>query len=84
MLGWSASEALGESTSLFFTEEDRAAGVPAGEMRCALQEGRAIDERWHVRKEGERFWASGEMSRLHDMAERHVGFVKILRDEVAP
>lgn len=80
VLGWPDSEALGESTCLFFTDEDRAAGVPAREMQCALEEGRAIDERWHVRKGGGRFWASGEMSPLRDMAERHIGFVKILRD----
>jgi PAS domain S-box-containing protein len=80
VLGWSDSEALGDHASLFFTEEDRAGGIPEREMHCAMEEGRAVDERWHVRKGGERFWASGELSPLRDMAERHIGFVKILRD----
>lgn len=80
VLGWSEREAVGQSASLFFTDEDRAAGVPAREMQCALEEGRAIDERWHVRKGGARFWASGELSPLRDRAGQHVGFVKILRD----
>ncbi|MBM3333934.1 PAS domain S-box protein [Candidatus Sumerlaeota bacterium] len=80
ILGWTESEALGQSAAMIFINEDQDAGAPAFEMASAQAEGRAIDERWHVRKNGERFWASGEMSRLHDQADRHVGFVKILRD----
>ena len=80
VLGWPESEAIGESTSVFFTDEDRAAGVPAREMKSAGEEGRAVDERWHVRKGGERFWASGELSPLRNPSGRHVGYVKILRD----
>ncbi|WP_267395459.1 MULTISPECIES: PAS domain S-box protein [unclassified Sphingomonas] len=80
VLGWSEAEAVGASAALFFTEADRAAGVPASEMRAAREEGRAIDERWHLRKDGEQFWASGEMAPLNDEAGRHIGYVKILRD----
>lgn len=80
VLGWSEEEAIGESVFLFFTEEDRANGVPAQEMKTARQKGPAIDERWHVRKGGERFWASGELSLLRDTAGRHTGYVKVLRN----
>ncbi len=80
VLGWSEKEAVGQGASMFFTVEDNAAGVPAREMRCSVEEGRAIDERWHVRKGGERFWASGEMSPLEDRSGRHIGYVKVLRD----
>lgn len=80
VLGWSASEMLGADAGAIFTAEDRAAGVPMQEMRCAAEHGRAADERWHVRKNGEHFWASGELSPLNSPSGAHVGYVKILRD----
>lgn len=80
VLGWTQDEALGHHVSLFFTEEDRVEGAPEHEMYCAREVGRAIDERWHVRKGGERFWANGELSPLLNQAEQHIGYVKILRD----
>jgi PAS domain S-box-containing protein len=80
VLGWREADALGQPGALYFTPEDRAADVPVREMRQARKEGRAADERWHVRRDGERFWASGEMSPLTDQAGRHIGYVKVLRD----
>ena len=49
-------------------------------MHSALTEGRGIDERWHQRKSGERFWANGEMMALRDEDGAAIGFIKILRD----
>ncbi|MET1755921.1 PAS domain-containing protein [Novosphingobium sp. RD2P27] len=49
-------------------------------MHRALCEGRFTDERWHLRKDGERFWASGETMPLLTDDGQHPGFVKILRD----
>ena len=80
VLGWLEQEMLGEPASRIFTPEDQASRQCEREMEAALEQGRAIDERWHVRKDGERFWASGELSPLWDSAGRHAGFVKILRD----
>jgi PAS domain S-box-containing protein len=80
VLGWSEGEALGRSAALIFTPEDRAAGLPEQEMRDARANGRAMDERWHMHKDGARLWSSGEMSPLNDVAGQHVGYVKILRD----
>ncbi|HEY8614413.1 MAG TPA: PAS domain S-box protein [Roseomonas sp.] len=82
-LGWTEEEMLGQAADRFFTPEDRDAGVPAGEMRGALERGHAPDERWHLRKSGERFWAMGEMTPLRDEAGAAVGFVKVLRDRTA-
>lgn len=79
-MGWTAAEMRGQDASRFFTPEDRAAGRLELEMQQALQDGRASDERWHLRKNGERFWASGEMMPLYGGANEHLGFVKILRD----
>lgn len=80
LLGWTEEEMLGESASNIFIPEDRAAGKPRVEMENALISGRGLDERWHVRKDGSRFWASGEMMPLKDEQGSVVGFIKILRD----
>ncbi|AWN50273.1 histidine kinase [Methylobacterium terrae] len=80
LLGWSAGEMLGRAAATFFTPEDRAAERPAIEMRCAAETGRASDERWHLRKDGSRFWASGEMMPLRAADGADIGFLKILRD----
>lgn len=80
ILGWTEEQMRGQTCEAFFTPEDRAAGVPANEMRQALADGRGSDERWHLRKGGERFWASGEMMMLANEAGAPIGFLKILRD----
>ncbi|AWN39062.1 histidine kinase [Methylobacterium radiodurans] len=80
IMGWSAGEMLGRATDTFFTPEDRAADQPATEMRRAAGTGRAFDERWHLRKDGSRFWASGEMMPLRAADGADLGFLKILRD----
>ncbi|MBT2246112.1 PAS domain-containing protein [Sphingobium sp. BHU LFT2] len=76
LLGWSPAQAIGQHGRLFFTPEDQAAGSPEDEMSRAAQEGRALDERFHMRTDGSRFWGSGLMMPLQDRS----GFVKIVRD----
>lgn len=80
VLGWSEEEALGKPALMFFTREDIAAEQPAVEMHLAFERGRAADERWHVRKNGELFWAAGEVMPLKNESGQAAGFVKILRD----
>ncbi|WP_395593794.1 PAS domain S-box protein [Pseudomonas sp. B26140] len=80
VMGWSAEEVLGQSAAIFFTPTDRATGRVELEMQRALLEGRASDERWHLRKDGQLFWASGELMPLYADDQSHLGFVKILRD----
>ena len=80
VMGWSAEEILGQSAAIFFTPTDRASGRVEMEMQRALLEGRASDERWHLRKDGQLFWASGELMPLYADDQSHLGFVKILRD----
>ncbi|MGV3771942.1 MAG: ATP-binding protein, partial [Verrucomicrobiales bacterium] len=70
-----------EVGDIIFTEEDRANGAPEMEAETALREGHAKDERWHVRKNGDRFWASGVLMAMHGANGRTIGFVKILRDQ---
>lgn len=80
IIGYREQEAIGLNGSVIFTPEDRAAGVPAGEMVTASQQGRAVDERWHLRKDGSRFWASGMMEAVYQRDGQLRGFVKVLRD----
>ncbi len=80
IMGWSAEEMVGRPAATFFTPEDRAEGRPGTEMRCVSETGRATDERWHLRKDGSRFWASGEMMPLRSPGGADLGFLKILRD----
>jgi two-component sensor histidine kinase len=54
--------------------------VPQDELATAHREGCAADERWHIRKDGSRFWASGSVRVLHDGKGRERGFLKIARD----
>ncbi len=80
ILGWEAAEVEGRSARVIFTPEDCAESVPETEMFEALAGGRADDERWHMRKDGSRFFASGTLTPLRAEDGRTVGFLKILRD----
>jgi PAS domain S-box-containing protein len=80
ILGWPNEAMLGRPLDRIFTPEDRQQGRVAIEMANALAAGRAQDERWHLRRDGSRFWASGEMHPLFGDGGEHLGFVKILRD----
>lgn len=80
LLGYKEEEIIGKSGHIFFTEEDRAQGEPEKEMQEALKNGRAEDDRWHRRKDGSRFMASGVMTKLQDADGRFLGFAKIMRD----
>ena len=80
LLGWEEADVLGRPCRLIFTPEDCAAGVPQAEMRQALEEGRAVDERWHIRRDGTRVFAVGELLPLRAHGGALLGFLKILRD----
>ncbi|HEX8566638.1 MAG TPA: PAS domain S-box protein [Pyrinomonadaceae bacterium] len=79
MFGFSEEEALGRHSEIIFTPEDRAKGEHLKELETARREGRAADERFHIRKDGTRFYVSGVMMRLHGGNERY-SFAKIARD----
>jgi PAS domain S-box-containing protein len=76
LLGFTRDEILGTSADVIFTPEERAEGVPDLERAKAKSEGRAEDERWHLRKDGSRLWGSGLMMPLRGTS----GFLKIMRD----
>src|SRR6187551_818293 len=78
--GYRADEIIGEHFSRFYTEDDRASGLPARALRVALEEGRFEAEGWRVRKDGSRFWANVVIDPVRDEHGRHVGFAKVTRD----
>src|SRR5258708_34687370 len=65
------------SAAIISPPEDRPNRAPEREPARASLDGSALDERWHQRKDGARFWASGLLVRLR---EADKGFVKISRD----
>jgi two-component system CheB/CheR fusion protein len=81
LLGWDEAEMLGRTADIIFTPEDRQAGAADAERATADREGRAPDERWHIRKDGSRFWASGALTPMRDGQMR--GYLKIMRDATA-
>src|SRR4051812_5981917 len=80
VLGYTEEEIVGQSSFVTFTPEDRQQGVPERELQTALAEGRAGDDRWHVRKDGTRLWVSGAMILLKDGEGEVRGLAKVMRD----
>ncbi len=80
VFGWSAGDMIGASADCLFSAEDLAHHRAANEMQCALETGRAEDQRWHLRKSGAPFWGHSEMMTLRDGSGAHLGFVKRVRD----
>lgn len=83
ILGWDEADWLGQPAQVAFTDEDVAAGVPDAELRLALETGRAGDDRWMQRRNGDRFFAAGAVARLSNEAGVAVGYLKVLRDFTA-
>ena len=78
--GYSGNDIIGQHFSRFYTERDRAAGLPARALNTAVQDGRYEAEGWRVRKDGSLFWANVVIDRIRDERGRLVGFAKITRD----
>jgi PAS domain S-box-containing protein len=78
--GYKPHEIIGQHFSRFYTEEDRAAGVPQRALRTAIEEGKFEAEGWRVRKDGTRFWASIVIDPIRNHSGELIGFAKITRD----
>ncbi|HEY0057081.1 MAG TPA: PAS domain S-box protein [Pedobacter sp.] len=80
LLGYSEKEIIGANSRIFFTVKDQEAKEPEKELENAIKNSRAIDERYHVRKDGSVFWASGLVFPLMDTYHVQRGFTKIMRN----
>ena len=81
--GYSAEEAIGRSFSIFYTDEDRRAGLPLQLLEQAREKGRVESLGWRVRKDGTRFWGDVIITALTDDDGQIVGFGKVTRDLTA-
>ena len=78
--GFQANEIVGQHFSQFYTEEDRAAGLPEKVLETARREGKYQGEGWRVRKDGSQFWAGVVVDAIHNDHGELIGFAKITRD----
>lgn len=83
VFGYEEKEVMGRHVEMIFTSMDRAEQVPRIEMEKALKTGVAEAERWHLKKDGSRFFASGLWQPIFDRSGKHVGFTKICRDRTS-
>lgn len=77
--GYRADEILGEDYAVFFTPEDRNAGIPQRLREQAQQDGQVEFEGWRVRRDGSRFWGNVLLYRL-GKAEAAAGYAEVARD----
>jgi len=80
LMGYSAEEALGQHTSIFFTEEDSREDLPHKLIEKAKREGSATDQGWRLRKDGKRLWADMSLSASYHNADTLRGFGQIIRE----
>lgn len=78
--GYTAAEIAGKHFSTFYTDEDRASGLPERALRMARDEGKFEGEGWRVRKDGTHFWASVVIDPIWDPSGKLIGFAKVTRD----
>src|SRR4051812_5284483 len=78
--GYSAKEIIGQRFDRFYTDEDRAAGIPEHALKTARETGRFHAEGWRVRKDGSRFWASVVIDPIRTEAGELLGYAKVTRD----
>jgi PAS domain S-box-containing protein len=80
VLGYDRQEFIGQHIKILFTPDAAASGSADKEMEIAVKEGSASDDRWMMRKDGERFWASGITTAVRDEDGNLTGFIKVMRD----
>ena len=80
IFGYEIEEAIGGHFEMIFTDEDKKNGIPKVEIGKAIKKGRAVDNRWHLCKDGSKFYAFGVVFPLTNIDGKLLGYVKILRD----
>jgi PAS domain S-box-containing protein len=79
--GCAESEIIGQTFSVFFSPEDRAAGKPQLELQIAGWKDKFEGEGWRVRNDGTPFWASVVITAIRDRYGELAGFAKVTRDD---
>ena len=75
------AEVVGENCSLVvFTPEDMERGEHKRELETARSEGRAMDERWHLRKDGTPILRERRAVACPRKAQASTTFTKVMQD----
>ena len=78
--GYEAEQVLGEHVATFYTDADRAAGVPEADLAAATEREATETEGWRVRADGSRFWAHVTVSAMRDDDGDLRGYAVVTRD----
>jgi PAS domain S-box-containing protein len=78
--GYTPEEIVGQHFSRFYTDADRASGLPARALATALHQGKFEGEGWRVRKDGSQFWAHVVIDPILDPSGALIGYAKVTRD----
>lgn len=78
--GYKETEIIGRNFKQFYSLEDIDTNKPEKLLGIAQSEGRAYDEGWRIKKNGERFWASVTITAIHDENNVVRGYSKVTRD----
>jgi PAS domain S-box-containing protein len=79
--GFTEDEVIGRHFSMFYTEQDRAAGVPQKAINKAASGETYRGESLQVRKDGSTFWAEIRIEPIYEPGGTIIGFAKISHDE---
>ena len=77
------ADVIGKPLDDLFTWADQRLGIVELEQRIAVSAATAEDDRWHLRADGSRFWATGTLSVIRDASGQLLGYSKVLRDRTA-
>jgi PAS domain S-box-containing protein len=80
VLGYDRDEFIGQHIKMLFPPEAVASGAADQEMKVAIEQGSASNDRWMMRKGEERLWCSGITTAVRDGGGNLIGFVKVMRD----
>lgn len=78
--GYSADEIIGKNISTFYTEEDKANGIPARNIEIARKTGHYEGEGKRIKKDGSTFWANVTITAVYDEQGQLQGFSKLTKD----
>ena len=78
--GYQEKDILGQNFRIFYTPEDRQAGLPEQLIELAKKEGRARHIGRRIRSNGMIFWGSILITALHDEDGKVIGFTKLTKE----
>lgn len=78
--GFSASEVLGKSVSMFYLDIQNQGNLMRSELEAAKTTGHFETESQRLRKDGSVYWANVTIAPLYDQEDNLIGFSKVTRD----